>query len=108
MRDLGLLQSALAQPGAGSGGEYFHKDLYEMATAYLFHLARNHAFVDGNKRTALASCLVFLAFNGIEIDADPLELENVTIAATEGQLEKPEIADFLRRSADKDAGSQGP
>lgn len=46
LRDLGLLQSALAQPEAGFGGELFHKDLFEMAAAYLFHISRNHAFVD--------------------------------------------------------------
>jgi death on curing protein len=54
VRDLGLLQSALAQPSAGFGGEYLHGNLYEMAAAYLFHVSRNHPFVDGNKRTALA------------------------------------------------------
>jgi len=70
LRDVGLLQSALAQPQAGFGGEPFHKDLYEMAAAYLFHLSQNHPFVDGNKRTALASCLVFLAFNRLELDVD--------------------------------------
>jgi death on curing protein len=51
VRDLGLLQSAVAQSSAGFGGEFLHSDLYEMAAAYLFHVARNHPFIDGNKRT---------------------------------------------------------
>jgi death-on-curing protein len=96
VRDVGLLLSALAQPAAGLGGDYFHKDLWEMAAAYLFHLARNHAFVDGNKRTALACCLVFLAFNGIELEADPKALEDLTIATAEGKNEKVQVAEFLK------------
>lgn len=54
LRDTGLLQSALAMPLSGSGGSYFHADLYEMAAAYLLHLIKNHPFIDANKRTALA------------------------------------------------------
>ena len=50
IRDQGLLQSALAQPGASFGGKWLHGDLYEMASAYLFSLVMNHPFVDGNKR----------------------------------------------------------
>lgn len=72
LRDLGLLQSALAQPEAGFGGELFHKDLFEMAAAYLFHISRNHAFVDGNKRMALAGCLLFLSINDVEIEQKAL------------------------------------
>ena len=66
IRDLGLLQSALAMPGASYGGEWLHRDLFEMAAAYAFHLSQNHPFVDGNKRTALASALVFLEPNGAQ------------------------------------------
>jgi hypothetical protein len=56
----------------------------------------NHAFIDGNKRTALACCLVFLSFNDIDIEAEPAELEELTVATAEGRKEKFEIADFLR------------
>lgn len=96
VRDLGLLQSALAQPSAGFDGEFLHKDLFEMAAAYLFHIVRNHPFVDGNKRTALACCLVFLSFNDIDIDADPTELEELVVGAAHGTVEKADIASFLR------------
>ena len=51
IRDLGLLQSALAMPAAGFGGRYLHTDLFEMSAAYLFHITQNHPFADGNKRT---------------------------------------------------------
>lgn len=67
VRDLGLLQSALAQPSAGFDGEFLHKDLFEMAAAYLFHIVRNHPFVDGNKRTALACVLAASCFSALMI-----------------------------------------
>ena len=74
-----------------------HVDLFEMAAAYLFHLAMNHPFVDGNKRTALAACLVFLDLNGIELDADPDELEDLTVSVAQGNIDKSALAQTLRR-----------
>ena len=65
IRDMALLESATAQPSAGFGGHYFHRDLHEMAAAYAFHLCQNHPFFDGNKRVAIASALVFLRMNDI-------------------------------------------
>lgn len=65
LRDRALLESAVAAPQATIGGEPVLHDTLEVAAAYLFYLCRNHAFVDGNKRTALAACLVFLDFNGL-------------------------------------------
>jgi death-on-curing protein len=59
MRDAGLLDSALAIPRQGIGGEYVHEFPFGMAAAYLFHLCANHPFVDGNKRVALAACIAF-------------------------------------------------
>ena len=64
LRDSALLESAVAAPQATYGGEALLKGVVEMAAAYLFYLCGNHPFVDGNKRTALASCLVFLEANG--------------------------------------------
>lgn len=97
IRDFGMLQSALAQPQVGMNREFLHRDLYEMAAAYLFHLARNHPFLDGNKRTALAVCLVFLDLNGIEINADPDELESITVAVSAGKATKEDATAFLKR-----------
>jgi death-on-curing protein len=65
LRDEGLLESAVAAPRATFGGEALMQDGGEIAAAYLFYLYRNHPFVDGNKRTALAACLVFLEINGL-------------------------------------------
>lgn len=64
LRDAALLESAVAAPQATYGGEALLKDVIEIAAAYLFYLCCNHPFVDGNKRTALAACLVFLEANG--------------------------------------------
>ena len=64
IRDMDLLKSAIAMPAAGFGGCYVHADLCEMAAAYLFHIVRNHPFVDGNKRIGAALFLWFLEKNG--------------------------------------------
>jgi len=64
LRDRALLESAVAAPAATYGGEALLKDTIEIAAAYLFYLCGNHPFVDGNKRTALGACLVFLEANG--------------------------------------------
>ena len=55
LRDIELLNSAIAMPQAGFGDEYLHKGVFEMAAAYLFHIVKNHAFLDGNKRTGTAA-----------------------------------------------------
>ena len=98
IRDLDLLKSALAMPRAGIGAEYFHKDIVEMAAAYLFHIVRNHPFTDGNKRTGTVAALVFLALNGIEVDAEETEFEHLVRRVAEGKSDKNEIAEFLRSS----------
>ena len=65
LRDQGLLESAVAAPQASFGGELLIQEPVAVAAAYLFYLCRNHPFVDGNKRTALAATLVFLQQNGM-------------------------------------------
>jgi death on curing protein len=65
-----LLESAIAAPQATFGGKALLADGIEMAAAYLFYLCSNHPFVDGNKRTGLAACLVFLQLNGLLLDPD--------------------------------------
>ena len=69
LRDKALLESAIAAPQATFGGDPIMTDLTEVAAAYLYYLCNNHPFVDGNKRTALAACLVFLSENdGLTMD----------------------------------------
>ena len=97
IRDLGLLQSALSMPQAGAGNQYFHADLFEMAAAYLFHIVRNHPFVDGNKRTGVTAALVFLEMNGIQIRASDQALVQTVLAVAEGKRQKGALAGFFRR-----------
>jgi death-on-curing protein len=103
--DRGLLDSALAQPRAGMFGHFFHHDAFEMAAAYLYHIGKNHAFVDGNKRTAVAIAIDFLGLQDFEIDATPLELGEFALRIIEGDNSpsqaKEEAANFFRRRSKK-------
>ena len=99
IRSLDLLESAVAQPRAGFGGEFLHPDLFMMAAAYLFHLVKNHPFLDGNKRTGLACALSFLDENGAPIEIVTLKLYESTMAVAEGRLEKEELAALLQSLA---------
>jgi len=91
------LQSALGTTETICNGDYLHTDLFEMAAAYLFHIVRNHPFVDGNKRTSLMVALVFLGLNGFELTADPEELFELVSGASTGEVAKAAVAVFLQR-----------
>ena len=97
MRDPALLSSALAMPSSSFEGEYLHKDLFEQAAAYAFHICQNHPFVDGNKRTALAAALVFLDLNGIELDDPKEELYELMVKVASGKATKVDIANKFQR-----------
>ncbi len=99
LRDPGLLSSALGAVSATFGGQFLHQSLFEMAAAYLFHLAQNHPFIDGNKRVALASALTFLWMNELEIEADQDELIELVLSVAEGRATKAEAAVFFQRHA---------
>jgi death on curing protein len=101
VRDRGLLESAVEQARATGFGELLHADLFEMAAAYLFHIVKNHAFLDGNKRTALVTALVFLDINGMSLEHDDERLYELTMAAAEGRADKAQIAGQLRKMADE-------
>jgi death-on-curing protein len=94
---MGLLQSALAMPQAGIRDQYFHSDLFEMASAYLFYIVKNHPFVDGNKRVGAVAMLVFLEINGIEVRLTNNELYRVLTDVAEGRLKKSGVAEILRK-----------
>ena len=96
IRDLALLQSAIAMPQARFSGEWLHPSLPEMAAAYLFHLVRNHPFVDGNKRAGLMCALAFLGLNDAEIIAKPEELLEMVLGVAEGRADKAQVAVFLK------------
>lgn len=97
IRDPHLLQSALAQPEGSFGGQWLHEDLFEMAAAYAYHLAQNHPFLDGNKRTALDAALVFLEMNRISIFDPKQELIDAMLKIASGKFDKKEFAEVLRK-----------
>ena len=99
LRELGLLQSAIAQPEATFGAEWLHKDLFSMAAAYAFHISQNQPFVDGNKRTGLASALVFLEMNGIGLDDPGQKLLEGMLRLANGKINKDDFARILRSLA---------
>ncbi len=98
MRSRELLESAVAAPQATMMGTPMISDPIEIAAAYLFYLCSNHAFVDGNKRVALATCLVFLSENNLlpneELDVDAWETLTLEVAA--GALARDEVTARLR------------
>lgn len=106
IRDTGLLQSALAMPQASFGGDYLHKDLFEMAAAYLYHIVQNHPFLDGNKRTGAAAAIVFLAMNDIDLVAEEESLVELVLQVACGNAGKSEIVCFLRMHGRNDTATQ--
>ena len=98
LRDRALLESAIAAPQATFGGESVMKDLVEMAAAYLYYLCSNHPFVDGNERTALASCLVFLEQNG-ELPSEVLDTdawESFVLDVAASRINRQQTTERLR------------
>ncbi len=102
VRDARLLLSAAAAPEASFAGELLHATSFEIAAAYLFHLARNHPFVDGNKRVALAAALVFLELNGAAVDAPDDELYALVLRIARGEASKAEAAVLFERYSASD------
>ena len=96
VRDLALLESAVAAPQASFGGQSVYADVGEIAAAYLFYLCRNHPFIDGNKRAALGACLVFLRLNGIATAPDGPEWEALTLDVAASRIERAETTRRLR------------
>ena len=99
LRDEALLESAVAAPQATLGGQPLFTDPLEVAAGYLFYLCRNHPFTDGNKRTALATCLVFLSENALLPD-DKLDLdgwEKLTLDVASSRLDREQTTTRLRR-----------
>ncbi|WHZ26914.1 MAG: hypothetical protein OJF51_001710 [Nitrospira sp.] len=104
MRDHGLLDAAVAMPRQQFGGAYLHEDLAAMAAAYLFHIAQNHPFLDGNKRAAVMAAFVFLDKNSIELTVSPKNLEVVTRQVAAGKMAKDELIRWMRKQIGKGSG----
>ena len=104
MRDHGLLDAAVAMPRQQFGGAYLHEDLAAMAAAYLFHIAQNHPFLDGNKRAAVMAAFVFLDKNSIELTVSPKNLEVVTRQVAAGKMAKDELIRWMRKQIGEGSG----
>jgi death-on-curing protein len=101
IRDLELLKSAIGMPAATFGGEYLNTDIYEMAAAYLFHIVKNHPFIDGNKRAGAVAALVFLALNGYDFTAPQEKFADFVLSVAKSELDKADIVVFIRKWATK-------
>ena len=101
LRDQGLLEAAVAMPMATFGGQFLHPSVPEMVAAYLFHICKNHPFVDGNKRTALATSLVFLDLNNYSVKASDSTLEALTLGVADGRVDKQATTAFFKMHARK-------
>ncbi|MFQ6145461.1 type II toxin-antitoxin system death-on-curing family toxin [Streptomyces seoulensis] len=102
VRDAGLLESAVHRPSAAMFGQEAYPDLLDKAAALLQSLAINHPFVDGNKRTAWTSCVVFLALNGVQLRPDIDAAERLVIAVATGSLDEVKaIGEALRELVER-------
>jgi death-on-curing protein len=107
VRDEGLLASAVAAPQATLGGRSPFEDLVEVAAAYLFYLCRNHAFNDGNKRTAMVAAIVFLRLNGIEPSPDGAAWEALMLDVAGSRIDRERATDQLRKLVGRRVRRQG-
>lgn len=98
IRDMGLLESAIAQPRMTFGGEDLYPSLLEKSTALGFSIIMNHPFVDGNKRTGHATTETFLVLNGLEINASVDEQERMVLAIASGKLEREVFVEWLQQN----------
>ncbi len=97
--DRGMLESAVAMPTAALAGEFLHKSLPAMAAAYLFHICKNHPFLDGNKRTAVVAAEIFLNINGVQLEASNEELKRLCLGVAAGDISKEEAVAFFETHA---------
>ncbi len=84
-------------PQQGSGNQYFHEDIFEMAAAYLFHICANHPYIDGNKRTAAETADVFLYVNGYDLEMPERDFEELVLETAQTRLSKKQIAARMRQ-----------
>ena len=94
LRDEGLLESALARPV--NLHAYGESDPFVLASAYAFGIARNHPFVDGNKRTAFLAAYLFLGANGLKLIADEISATDSMLAVASGTMNETEFSEWLR------------
>jgi death-on-curing protein len=101
VRDINLLSSALYVPQSSFDGKFLHKTVPTMAAAYAFHICQNHPFIDGNKRVALASSLVFLDINQYTFNCKNEILYTEIMGTAKGEIKKEELIKFYEKYAKK-------
>jgi death-on-curing protein len=101
VRDLNLLSSAVYMPESSFGGQFLNKTIPAMAATYAFHICQNHPFIDGNKRVALATSLVFLDINGYDFDCENEILYNKVMDVAKGEIKKEELIIFYEEYSRK-------
>lgn len=99
MRDTNLLLSALEAPKASFGGKEMYPLIYEKAAIYLYHIAKNHPFNDGNKRTAFVVSLAFLKANHVSIPFKIADLEQIVVDVANGIMNKETLIHFFKFGA---------
>jgi death on curing protein len=97
VRDLGLLESAVARPQATFDRQELYPDIFEKAAALMESLINNHPFVDGNKRTGIACAVLLQKQNGISFSAKNTELEKFTLRVASSKVGRSEIAKWLKK-----------
>ena len=101
IRDEGLLESALARPD--NLAAYGEPTVFELAASYAYGIARNHAFIDGNKRTAFVASVLFLRMNGQQFHAEQAEAAVVFLRLAAGEFTEAELAEWFRQNANPPA-----
>lgn len=101
LRDIALLQLAIARPMAAFGGDDLYPDIFTKAAALMHSLIKNHPFIDGNKRTAITSSSIFLLRNGFQIIASNKELEQFTLEAASTKIEIEKIVKWFKKHSVK-------
>lgn len=97
VRDLGLLESAVARPQATFDQQELYLDVFEKAAALMESLINNHPFVDGNKRTGIVCAVLFLQQNGVSFSAKNADLEKFTLRVASSKAGRSEITEWLKK-----------
>ena len=96
IRDLGLIESAVNAPFQTFGGIDLYPTIFDKAAQLAYCLTQNHGFIDGNKRSAIHSMMVYLLLNGFDLTADEDEIFNVSMSLAEGKISSKELAEWLK------------
>ena len=106
LRDLHLLESAIAQPTHSFGGQDLYPTLYEKAAAYAFSISENQPFIDGNKRTAASTASVFLELNGLEITCAEGQIYELMMNLANKRLSREGLNNWFRQNTRKIRGKK--